>query len=130
MALAWCLQRDGRPLPSNPVASQSYLHYGTPVETPRLGDICIFTDVEDASIGHVGLFVGFAGADKVTVLGGNQKISLPLEKLAHDGGQMAIDAAWPPLQASPSRDPIASLSRCASASFCFSSGPSWRCRAT
>ena len=73
VALAWCLQRDGRPLPSNPVASQSYLHYGTPVETPRLGDICIFTDVEDASIGHVGLFVGFAGADKVTVLGGNQK---------------------------------------------------------
>lgn len=73
VALAWCLQRDGRPLPSNPVASQSYLHYGTPVETPRLGDICIFTDVEDASVGHVGLFAGFAGADKVTVLGGNQK---------------------------------------------------------
>ena len=73
VALAWCLQRDGRPLPSNPIASQSYLHYGTPVETPRLGDICIFTDVDDASIGHVGLFVGYAGADKVTVLGGNQK---------------------------------------------------------
>lgn len=73
VALAWCLQRDGRPLPPNPIASQSYLHYGTPVETPRLGDICIFTDVDDASIGHVGLFVGFAGADKVTVLGGNQK---------------------------------------------------------
>ena len=73
VALAWCLQRDGRPLPSNPIASQSYLHYGTPVETPQLGDICIFTDVDDASIGHVGLFVGFSGSDKVTVLGGNQK---------------------------------------------------------
>ena len=73
VALAWCLQRDGRLLPSNPIASQSYLHYGTPVETPRLGDICIFTDVDDASIGHVGLFVGFSGGDKVTVLGGNQK---------------------------------------------------------
>ena len=32
------------------------------------------------------------------LLGGPQKISLPLEKLAHDGGQMAIDAAWPPLK--------------------------------
>ena len=73
VALAWCLQRDGRPLPSNPIASQSYLHYGTPVETPQLGDICIFTDVDDASIGHVGLFVSFAGGDKITVLGGNQK---------------------------------------------------------
>jgi len=33
------------------------------------------------------------------VLGGPQKIALPLEKLANDGGQMAIDAAWPPLKA-------------------------------
>lgn len=73
VALAWCLQRDGRPLPQNPIASQSYLHYGTQVETPQLGDICIFTDVEDASIGHVGLFVRFADENKVTVLGGNQK---------------------------------------------------------
>jgi len=32
------------------------------------------------------------------VLGGPQKISLPLEKLANDGGQMAINAAWPPLK--------------------------------
>jgi len=33
------------------------------------------------------------------ILGGPQKISLPVEKLAADAGQMAIDAAWPPLQA-------------------------------
>jgi len=73
VALAWCLQRDGRPLPPNPVASQSYLHYGAPVETPRLGDICVFTDIDNPAEGHVGLFVGFADGDKITVLGGNQK---------------------------------------------------------
>lgn len=29
---------------------------------------------------------------------GNQKISIPLEKMAKDAATMALDAAWPPLQ--------------------------------
>lgn len=30
---------------------------------------------------------------------GNQTFSIPIEKMASDAGQMAIDAAWPPMKA-------------------------------
>ena len=30
---------------------------------------------------------------------GNQKISIPIEKIARDAGTMAVAAAWPPIQA-------------------------------
>ena len=73
VALAWCLKRDGRPLPPNPILSQSYLHYGTPVTEPRRGDICIFTQLDNPAEGHVGLFSGFVAGEKISVLGGNQK---------------------------------------------------------
>ena len=73
VALAWCLRRDGRPLPPNPIRSQSYLHYGTPVSEPRRGDICIFTEVDNPAEGHVGLYCGVVPGEKITVLGGNQK---------------------------------------------------------
>lgn len=29
---------------------------------------------------------------------GDQRISIPLEQMTHDAGQMAIDAAWPPMK--------------------------------
>jgi uncharacterized protein (TIGR02594 family) len=73
VALAWCLKRDGRRLPPNPIRSQSYLHYGTLVTEPRRGDICIFTEVDNPAEGHVGLFSGFVEGEKISVLGGNQK---------------------------------------------------------
>ncbi len=69
--VAWCLQRAGLSIPSNPVSARSYLRYGNEVTDPRPGDLCIFTGVNDASTGHLGLYVSRVG-DKLRVLGGNQ----------------------------------------------------------
>lgn len=68
---AWCLKRAGHALPSDPASSQSYLHYGQKTSSPVPGDICVFTDVNDASHGHVGLFVSQT-ADSIRIIGGNQ----------------------------------------------------------
>jgi len=69
--VAWCLKRAGLSIPSNSASAQSYLRYGNRVVDPRPGDLCIFTRVDNASTGHVGLYVSRAG-DKICVLGGNQ----------------------------------------------------------
>lgn len=69
--VSWCLQRAGLAIPLIPASSQSFLHFGTPVAEPAVGDICVFTDVEDRTSGHVGLYISRSG-DTVSVLGGNQ----------------------------------------------------------
>ena len=69
--VAWCLKRAGIPIPNNPASSQSYLQYGSQVTDPKPGDLCVFTGVNDASTGHIGLYVSRV-KDKLRVLGGNQ----------------------------------------------------------
>lgn len=69
--LAWCLKRSGRPIPAEPASSQSFLRYGSKVTSPRIGDICVFTDVGNSSNGHVGFFVSEKDG-VLQVLGGNQ----------------------------------------------------------
>lgn len=69
--VAWCLKRTGMPIPNNPASSHSYLQYGNRVTDPRPGDLCVFTGVDDASIGHIGLYVSRFG-DNLLILGGNQ----------------------------------------------------------
>jgi uncharacterized protein (TIGR02594 family) len=69
--VSWCLQRVGKDLPRDPASSQSFLRYGKKVDNPQRGDICVFTDLDDAAHGHVGFYYG-RGADGVRVLGGNQ----------------------------------------------------------
>ena len=71
-AVAWCLKRDGKPIPSQPASSQSFLDYGTAVGDPKIGDLCVFTDIADRAHGHVALFYGHAGGSRVKLLGGNQ----------------------------------------------------------
>lgn len=70
---SWCLKRAGYALPPDPASSQSFLSkgYGTKVSEPREGDLCVFTDVNDSSHGHIGLFVNLTDG-VLTVLGGNQ----------------------------------------------------------
>ena len=68
---SWCLKRAGLPIPTDPASSQSFLLYGKRVTEPRPGDLCVFTDVNDKTHGHVGLFTALNGT-VISVLGGNQ----------------------------------------------------------
>lgn len=80
---AWCagfcgaiLKRAGMPN-SGSLAARSYLKYGTPVETPQVGDIVVFSRGNSTWEGHVGFYVGETDTS-VKVLGGNQsnKVSI------------------------------------------------------
>jgi hypothetical protein len=64
--------RSGLKLPDDPASSQSFLQYGQRVTSPAAGDICVFTDINDHSHGHVSLFVSSPSVGFVNVLGGNQ----------------------------------------------------------
>jgi uncharacterized protein (TIGR02594 family) len=70
--VSWCLQRSGLKIPSDPASSQGFLSYGRPVTSPSVGDLCVFTDIDDNAHGHVGLFVSSPSPGFVEVLGGNQ----------------------------------------------------------
>lgn len=73
--IPWCglfmavvAKRAGKPLPPAPLWALSWAGFGTPVKTPMLGDVLVFTRRKG---GHVALYVG---EDKKNfhMLGGNQ----------------------------------------------------------
>ena len=70
-ALSWALQWSRLPIPKQPTSSQSFLFYGEPVCSPKVGDIAIFTDIHSPTQGHVGLFTD-GDESTVEILGGNQ----------------------------------------------------------
>jgi hypothetical protein len=73
--VSWALRQAGKPIPPDPASSQSFLNYGHKLganEKPKRGDICVFTHIDDASHGHVGLWHGTAGAGSLKLLAGNQ----------------------------------------------------------
>lgn len=53
--VAWCLKRTGKSVPSDPALARSYLHYGSQVDDPMPGDLCIFAGMNDGAIGHLGI---------------------------------------------------------------------------
>jgi uncharacterized protein (TIGR02594 family) len=69
--VSWCLRRAGRPIPRDPASSQSFLHFGRRVNSPKSGDLCVFTDIGRPSNGHIGLYVS-SNPDSLMILGGNQ----------------------------------------------------------
>ncbi len=75
--IAWCAAFAGAMLKRAHVAgtgsllARSYLAWGAPVETPRLGAIVVLERGADPGAGHVGFFVGGAGK-RIFLLGGNQ----------------------------------------------------------
>ena len=79
IAIGWCLKRSGRDVPSNVESSQAYLKsWGTPVDTPQLGDIVVFTDdsPKRAGHGHVTVFKSQVDQNHLIGLGGNQDLSM------------------------------------------------------
>ena len=67
----WCaaflngiLRMSGKPTTKSNKAI-SFAKYGSPTRSPKKGDIVVFR-------GHVGLFNGYTGKGRISVLGGNQ----------------------------------------------------------
>jgi uncharacterized protein (TIGR02594 family) len=92
-----CLARASQPNTQSLMA-RSYLTYGLPLTTPRLGAIAIFARGSDPALGHVAFVVGET-SDTLLVLGGNQAhavsvIALPRESL--------LALRWP-LSAAPNQ---------------------------
>lgn len=71
--MCWVFETAGL-TSTNSRAARSWLKYGTPVESPKIGDLVIFwrEDINSGK-GHVGLFMGFTKVGNILVLGGNQK---------------------------------------------------------
>jgi uncharacterized protein (TIGR02594 family) len=82
----WCaafvnaiLSRNGIPgsesVSDNPLLARSFLAWGTPVTSPKRGDIVIFPRGDESWQGHVGFYKGKVYRDGVLyyiILGGNQ----------------------------------------------------------
>lgn len=75
--IAWCAAFAGTMLKRAGIAgtgsllARSYLGWGVPVETARLGAIAVLERGNDPGAGHVGFVVGAAGK-RIFLLGGNQ----------------------------------------------------------
>lgn len=52
--------------------ARSFLNFGLPTESPKLGDIVVLTRGGNSWQGHVGFFQGFDENGNIRVLGGNQ----------------------------------------------------------
>ncbi len=104
--VAWCAAFAGAMLKranisgSGSLLARSYLGWGVPVETARLGAIAVLERGTDPGAGHVGFVVGAAGK-RIFLLGGNQGDAVSVA--AFDQGRV-IGYRWPsaePVQAAP-----------------------------
>lgn len=67
----WCLVK-ARKMQTGSLAARSFLTYGAPTSTPKLGDIVVLWRIDKSGpYGHVGFFISKT-KDKVYILGGNQ----------------------------------------------------------
>ena len=95
--IAWCAAFAGAMLKRADIAAtgsllaRSYLGWGVPVETPKLGAIAVLERGTDPGAGHVGFVVGAAGK-RIFLLGGNQGDAVSVA--AFDLGRV-IGYRWP-----------------------------------
>jgi len=75
ITLGWCLKRAGYPVPKDCASSQVYLNYGTRTLNPVRGDICVFTNQNDKSHGHVTIYWDKVDDKNIRALGANQELS-------------------------------------------------------
>lgn len=88
----WCaafvnavLAHQGLPITEYPLWSLSFLEYGTPTDTPQVGDIVALNRGPDgADYGHVGFFAGFDSNGNIRVLGGNQSNGVNIQSYSRD----------------------------------------------
>lgn len=91
-----CLARAGLPHTGSLMA-RSYLKYGTPIDTPRVGAIAVLRRGADPSAGHVGFVVG-SDATHLRLLGGNQNDAVSVARFPR---AMLVGLRWPPVEAAP-----------------------------
>lgn len=72
-----CLERAGQ-ASTRSLLARSYLEWGTPLRTPRLGAIAVFSRGADPGQGHVGFVIGSDGS-RLFVLGGNQQDAVSVQ---------------------------------------------------
>lgn len=80
VTLGWCLKRSGMAYPPDCARSQAYLtdRHFRQTTAPRLGDLCVFTNINDKNHGHVTIFERALPSQKaVFVVGANQSLSIP-----------------------------------------------------
>ena len=68
--LCWSMAGAGLKHTGSALA-RSWLEWGSPVETPQLGDICVFKRGIDPLYGHCAIYLDMKDG-LITVLGGNQ----------------------------------------------------------
>ena len=77
-----CSPNEAHPYP---LAARSFLHWGSKVDVPEVGDIVVFPRGPNVFNGHVGFYlktVNVNGIEYYSILGGNQdnKVSIKLYK--------------------------------------------------
>lgn len=90
---------------ANALRAREWLKVGSPTQSPRSGDICVFSRGNNAIQGHVAFYVEDAG-DKIKVLGGNQsnKVSVaayPKSRLLGFRRVAELAAAHPSIRQPP-----------------------------
>jgi uncharacterized protein (TIGR02594 family) len=95
--VAWCaafasavLERAGH-RSTRSLLARSYLTWGDPLITPRLGTITVLSRGADSGAGHVGFYIGET-ADHLILLGGNQSDSVRVSAFPRD---QLLGFRWP-----------------------------------
>ena len=85
-----CLERSGY-ASTRSLMARSYLEFGEPLETARLGAVVVLSRGADPALGHVGFWVG-EQQDSLLLLGGNQADAVSVE--AFDKSRL-VGMRWP-----------------------------------
>lgn len=81
--VGYCLEKAGHKS-TGKLNARSYLDWGTPTDTPNVGDIVVFwRGAPSGWQGHVGFFIREEG-DKIYTLGGNQSNQVSIAPYSKD----------------------------------------------
>ena len=90
-----CLQLGGVPIDAIPddqrLRARAYASFGTAIDAPRVGALCVLSRGSDPSQGHVGFVVGWTD-DSIALLGGNQSDSV---NVSHFSRNRIVALRWP-----------------------------------
>ncbi|MCL4766431.1 MAG: TIGR02594 family protein [Hyphomicrobiaceae bacterium] len=92
--LGACLERAGL-RSTRSLLARSYLDWGTPLQTPKLGAVATLSRGSDPGQGHVGFVIG-AGDGRLFLLGGNQQDAVSVQSFETS---RLLGLRWPPVAA-------------------------------
>lgn len=77
--------------PERRLLARSFATFGTPLDAPRVGALCVISRGSDASQGHVGFVAGWTD-DTIVLLGGNQADSVSTAQFSRN---RIVALRWP-----------------------------------